>query len=232
VNAPGTARALARERLTAEITDAALRQVAAEGASSLSLRAVTRELGMASSAIYRYFPSRDDLLTTLIIDSYRALGDAAAAATEPLPADDHLARWRAAAHALRDWALAHPHQFHLVYGSPVPGYAAPTDTVEAATHAVGALVRVVGDAERAGALDPPTDRPLEEPLSREAARVAHDLLDDLPAATTVALFQAFGQLIGIVTLELNGQLVGSFTPADALWARTVDETADRLGLSG
>src|ERR671922_170427 len=71
------ARARARLQVTAAIKDEARRQLAAEGAAKLSLRAVARELGMVSSALYRYFPSRDDLLTALIIDAYDAVGEAA-----------------------------------------------------------------------------------------------------------------------------------------------------------
>ena len=32
---------------------------------------------MVSSAVYRYFPSRDELLTALIVDAYEAVGAAA-----------------------------------------------------------------------------------------------------------------------------------------------------------
>src|ERR1700743_2133251 len=122
-----TARERARAELTREIKEEARRQLVATGADGLSLRAVARELGMVSSALYRYFPSRDDLLTALIIDAYDALGEVAetaiAATARPR------ARWPAARHAIRGWALAHPHEYALIYGSPVPGYRAPQATV-------------------------------------------------------------------------------------------------------
>ena len=76
MNASTSARAVARRELTMAISAEARRQIAEHGADGLSLRAVARELGMASSALYRYFPSRDDLLTALIIEAYTALGDA------------------------------------------------------------------------------------------------------------------------------------------------------------
>src|SRR5204863_7108285 len=122
---PTTARERIRAELTAEIANAARRQLAEVGAAALSLRAVARELGMASSALYRYFPSRDDLLTRLIIDGYDDLGAAAEPADDPTAPPGE--RWRAVCRAVRTWALAHPHEYALLYGSPVPGYRAPAD---------------------------------------------------------------------------------------------------------
>src|ERR671913_882383 len=103
-----TARERIRAELTAEIPDAPRRQLAEVGAAALSLRAVARELGMASSAVYRYFPSRDDLLTRLIIDGYDDLGAAAEAADKPSAAPAE--RWLAVCRAVREWARAHPHE--------------------------------------------------------------------------------------------------------------------------
>src|SRR5919206_353118 len=147
---PTTARERVRAELTAEITEAARRQLAEVGAAALSLRAVARELGMASSALYRYFPSRDELLTRLIIDGYDALGEAAEQADDGSapPAD----RWLAVCRAVRAWARAHPQEYALLYGSPVPGYRAPQDTVPAAARVGLLLGRVLGDAARAGLL--------------------------------------------------------------------------------
>src|SRR6516164_9808827 len=133
VNAGRTARERVRAELIKEITEIARRQLATEGASGLSLRAVAREMGMVSSAIYRYFPSRDDLLTTLIIEGYNAVGAAVEKADAAWPAGDYHGRWLAGCQAVRDWALAHPHEYALVYGSPVPGYEAPDQTIEPAS---------------------------------------------------------------------------------------------------
>src|SRR5215212_10853067 len=149
---PTTARERVRAELTAEITEVARRQLGEVGAAALSLRAVARELGMASSALYRYFPSRDDLLTRLIIDGYDALGDAADAADDPSapPAE----RWLGVCRAVRAWARAHPHEYALLYGSPVPGYRAPQDTVPAASRVGVVLGRILGEAAHSGALPP------------------------------------------------------------------------------
>jgi AcrR family transcriptional regulator len=149
MTAAGT-RARVRAELTREIADVARRHLASAGAAALSLRAVARELGMASSAVYRYFPSRDDLLTALIVDAYDALGEAAERAEAAAPRDDLRARWHAGCTAAREWALAHPHEYALLYGSPVPGYAAPETTIAPAARVALVLCRVLADGVAAG----------------------------------------------------------------------------------
>src|ERR1700753_3724645 len=129
MNASQTARQRARAELTREIKQEARRQLGAAGAQQLSLRAVARQLGMVSSALYRYFPSRDDLLTALIIDAYDALGARAEKAFDQAASPDARGRWRAVCQAVRSWAISHPHEYALIYGSPVPGYQAPQETV-------------------------------------------------------------------------------------------------------
>jgi AcrR family transcriptional regulator len=147
-NAPRTARERARAELTREIAEEARRQLAASGANGLSLRAVAKELGMVSSAVYRYYPSRDDLLTALIIDAYDAVGEAAEQAMAgPGPAR---ARWLAGCRAIRRWALDRPHEYALIYGSPVPGYRAPEATVGPAARVPFAFVGVLAGAVSAG----------------------------------------------------------------------------------
>src|SRR5947208_3060834 len=105
---PATARARVRAELTNEILDAARRHLAAHGAASLSLRAVAREVGMVSSAVYRYFPSRDDLLTALIVDAYNGLGAAVEQAERRAPRRRHFRRWMTITRTVREWAIAHP----------------------------------------------------------------------------------------------------------------------------
>src|SRR4051812_33029885 len=151
-------RARVRAEMTDEIKELARRHLATDGAN-LSLRAVARDLGMVSSAIYRYFPSRDDLLTALILDAYNALGNNVEKAVAAVPSGAHVVRWLAAAGAVRDWAVERPHEYALIYGSPVPGYQAPEDTVAAGTRAVTVLGGILQDANAAGALRPNDDPP-------------------------------------------------------------------------
>ncbi|WP_127125794.1 TetR/AcrR family transcriptional regulator [Georgenia sp. SYP-B2076] len=221
-------RARARQELVREITDVARRHLAEHGAGGLSVRAVTRELGMAPSAVYRYFPSRDALLTALIIDAYEGVGEAARVAEEPCPRDDHAGRWLAVFRAVRQWGLAHPHEYALIYGSPVPGYRAPEDTVVPATGVVLRLARIAVDAGRGPGLDPAPAPPLSAALRADArdraADAAATMPDDVAAVLTdvepivvVAVIDAWTLLFGAVSFELFGH-----------YHRTVEARADHL----
>lgn len=196
------ARARARTEVTAAIKDQARGQLAAEGAAKLSLRAVARELGMVSSALYRYFPSRDDLLTALIIDAYDSLGEAAERACDAASGAAPVARWTAVCEAVRGWALAHPHEYALIYGSPVPGYSAPRATVPAAARVALVLIGIVRDTHRDPGL---AGLALPAELRPEAERMAAELAPDLPAEAAAALVAAWAQLFGLVGFELFGQ---------------------------
>src|SRR5947207_27591 len=125
-------RSRVRAEMIDEIKAVARRHLATDGAN-LSLRAVARDRGIVSSALYRYFAGRDDLLTALIIDAYNALGEAVEQADAAVARTDLRGRWLAACQGVRDWALANPPEYALIYGSPVPGYKAPQDTIAPAS---------------------------------------------------------------------------------------------------
>jgi AcrR family transcriptional regulator len=233
MTAPRTARERARAELTREIKAEARRQVAASGAQRLSLRAVARALGMVSSALYRYFPSRDDLLTALIVDAYDALGDSAERAASAVPGGDLRERWSACCHAVRDWARANPHEYALIYGSPVPGYRAPPETVGPAGRVALVIGGVLTDAWRADRRRPAAgaDRAtLTQPLAGQAERVAMVIAPGVPAPVVARTMIAWTQLFGMISFELFGQLVGSADPADAFFSYAVDQMADYVGL--
>jgi AcrR family transcriptional regulator len=219
------ARARARIEVTAAIKDEARRQLAAEGAARLSLRAVARELGMVSSALYRYFPSRDDLLTALIIDAYDSLGESAEAAHDA--SAPPFERWISVCEAVRGWALDHPHEYALIYGSPVPGYTAPDTTVPAAARVGLLLIGIARDARQGPSLDGPT---LADDLRPEAERMAADLAPDLPPEVVTALVAAWAQLYGLVGFELFGQFNRVVEDRETFFRHAVGQLARGVGL--
>jgi AcrR family transcriptional regulator len=214
------ARARVRAELTREIVEAARRHLATEGATGLSLRAVARELGMASSAVYRYFASRDELLTALIVDAYDAIGAAAERAESAVARDDLRGRWRATCRAAREWALAHPHEYALLYGSPVPGYAAPEATIAPAARVGTLLCRVVADAVAAGAITAEPDGA----AGVLTPGVAEGL--DLPESHAPRLVTAWSSLYGAISFEVFGQLTNVVEDRVAYFDAAVERLAD------
>jgi AcrR family transcriptional regulator len=228
------ARERARAEITAEILAAAREQLAAVGAAGLSLRAVARDLGMVSSAVYRYVASRDELLTLLIVESYDALGAAVEEAAAPRRGRRPAQRFLAAARAVRTWALEHPHEYALLYGSPVPGYQAPETTIGPATRSTLALAGIVADAHRDGQLDPAqaivTEVPASLRVDLDAVRaVIGAELDD---RVVVSMLAAWTQLFGLVSFELFGQTRNAITRHAALFDTTVLAMARGIGLAG
>lgn len=203
--APRTARARARAEITAEILASARRHLAEEGAAALSLRAIARDLGMASSAVYRYVPSRDDLLTRLIVEAYDGLGAAAEQAEAAVPRADLPGRFLAVGRAVRTWALAHPHEYALVYGSPVPGYRAPQDTVPPATRVPALLVGVLADAYAADRVRLP-EAAVATTAAAALAPLRAALPPDLPLPLLAGGVLAWSSLFGLVSFELFGHL--------------------------
>lgn len=223
VNASLTARERARLELTAEIKAAARRQLAESGAAQLSLRAVSRELGLASSALYRYFGSRDELLTALITDAYNALADAVEAANEGTACGPRT-RWHAAGHAVRDWARANPHEFALLFGTPVPGYHAPAETTAAAIRTSGTFARIAAEGSA------PTGPPPAPILDDQLRAVADAVAPEADRAQLALGVLAWTQLFGIVGFELFGQYANTFDPGDELFEFALDRAAESLGL--
>ncbi|ROP64831.1 TetR family transcriptional regulator [Curtobacterium sp. PhB130] len=233
---PPTARDLARETIRGRILAAARARLTDEGPAQLSLRAVARDVGMVSSALYRYFPSRDDLLTALLVQDYDELGDAVERADAAHNRQDVGARWLAACRAVRDWSVAHPGDFALLYGSPVPGYAAPQETIEPATRATMVLVRIVVDAMAGRPLPPPTVSPAPRPVGSVVDGAAayirsRGIAKDAPAEAVMRTLMAWTAVFGTVSFELFGHYVGSVSDHAAYFDLVVERLAADIGFS-
>ncbi len=223
-------RARVRAELTAEIAEVARRHLASEGAAALSLRGVARELGMASSAVYRYFPSRDDLLTALIIDAYNAMGEAAEAADAERPRADLTGRWQAVCTAVRTWALAHPHEYALVYGSPVPGYAAPEATIGPAGRVGVVLCRIVAEGVRSGAIDDTSDGSGLDTTIRPGLAAELGLPTDPTGSVAARAVLAWTSLFGMINFELFGHTHNVVVDDEAFFMASTARLAAQLGV--
>jgi AcrR family transcriptional regulator len=233
MSAPRTARERVREEMTAEILAVARRHVAAEGAAALSLRSIARDLEMAPSALYRYFDGRDALLSALILTAYQSLADEAEHAADKAArgsAGRDAERWLAVPRSLRAWALAHPHEWGLIFGTPVPGYEAPEDTVEPYARVAAAVVRPLVEAEPAGRLrgEPPPEVSVD--LRAAVAPVADELLPGMPFGRVVLAVQAWTTIVGLISLEVFGHWRNTILDPGVFFEATIRNLADSLGL--
>jgi AcrR family transcriptional regulator len=225
-------RARARERTMRDIVRIGRKHLATDGAAALSLRAVARDLGLVSSAVYRYVASRDELLTLLVVDGYDELGDAVDAALVAVDRADHAGRMRAIGRAVRAWGLAEPATYALLFGSPVPGYEAPAEqTTGPGTRVVVRLVEVWEDAWRAGVLTADEGAVSPRRLSRDLARIRRQMGLTVPEQLVARGLFAWAALFGCVTWEVFGQY-GSATFADPadLFERHLDALVESVGL--
>jgi AcrR family transcriptional regulator len=188
-----------RAQVRAEVKQAALGQLAESGPAGLSVSAIGKELGVSGPALYRYFASRDELLTELVIDAYNDLADALQVAISDVPSPEPRARLEALARGYRSWAVAQPHRYRLLFGPPMPGYDAHARRlVEASQAAMNLLLSVLRD------LGNHTSAPPSEPLATQLAAWAQaSALDGDPAVGLRAIL-IWSALHGLVSLEIAG----------------------------
>lgn len=229
-SAPRTARERVRAELTSEIKEVALAQLASSGGAALSLRAIAREMGMASSALFRYFHNRDALLTELIIDSYSALAEAAEAAEERAHHQSIEDRWAAICHGVRGWAVAHPHEYALIFGSPIPGYAAPPGTVAPASRVPLLLGDLLGDLRAGPSYDAGAHPEPSERVRRAIDPVRPMMPEAVPSDLIVRGLMAWTYLFGAVSFEVFGHRHNVILDREAFFDHEVRRLAAVLGL--
>ena len=168
---------------------------------------MTRDLGMVSSAVYRYVANRDELLTLLVLDAYTELGEAVDASLATATRVSWERKVLLAAHAVRDWALREPARYALLYGSPVPGYEAPEATLEPGTRVIRLLLGLVAEGVAVGDIrNGSSEVPIPRALRADLARVRTDLGVDIDTAPLARAVMLWSVLFGAVSLEVFGQL--------------------------
>ncbi|MFH8567121.1 TetR/AcrR family transcriptional regulator [Streptomyces sp. NPDC017993] len=225
-----------RERLraetTAEIKKVALELMASGGPGAITLRAIAREMGMTANAIYSYFATRDDLVTTLIDGVYTSLADAVDAAWDAAPAGDPAARIQAWACAFRNWALANPEGFRLIYGDPVPGYRPPEGgAAPDAAHRLCTGITALAAAAwvHAGPHNADSDFTWSDfaPGLLDKVRPA---FPDLPPAAVALAMRIWSRLHGLVSLEIYGHLQAQSLSPEKLFREELAQLIRSLGL--
>jgi AcrR family transcriptional regulator len=207
--------------------------LATDGAAALSLRAIARDIGIVSSAVYRYVESRDELLTLLVIDGYDELGDAVDEALAAVDEADHARRLTAIGRAVRAWALAEPATYALLFGSPVPGYQAPAErTTGPGTRVIFRLVEVWEAAWVAGVISADEQVVAPRRLSRDLARIRRDLGLTAPDTLIARGLLMWAALFGCISFEVFGQYgPDSFTQPQDLFEHQLKALIETVGLA-
>jgi AcrR family transcriptional regulator len=213
-------RAETRAAVLTDIREAARAQLASDGPAALSLRTIARELGMVSSGIYRYVASRDELLTMLVTSAYEDLAerveDAAAGKADPST------RWLRACRAVRAFGLERPHEYALLYGTPVIGYAAPQTTIAPATRVYAALASALPRNTKGKQAAVP------RALAGDADEIVAGLGIDADRVTALRFLGAIAQVFGLVSFELFGHMTGVVTDRDAFFDWSVRALGEEL----
>jgi AcrR family transcriptional regulator len=227
---PPSRRDRVRGATVAEIKSLAWAQIAENGAAALSLRAIAREMGMTSSALYRYFTSREQLLSALAQDGFASLADHLEAAETQLD-EGGANRFLRVVRAYRSWALDHRTEYALTFGSPVPGLECHVPEVKAEMErGVAVLLRVMIEGLRAGLIQPPPLVGAHEPALRaKLARWAGTIEEELSAESLGACMFAWSQLHGAISVELFGHMPPDLMPADELFEYQMHEVLRTIG---
>ncbi len=231
---PPTPRERARAQTIADIIRLGREHLALHGAAALSLRAVARDLGVVSSAVYRYVENRDELLTLLLIDAYNELGDHVDAAVAAVPGTDFAGQFRALGTAVRSWALREPASYALLFGSPVPGYQAPGErTTVPGTRVIVRLVGIFDAAFRAGAMRADVSPAVVVPpaLAKDLAAIREEMNLAAPDPSLARGVLAWTSVFGAVSFEVFGQYgADTFAARDELFEHQLSVLQGVVGL--
>jgi AcrR family transcriptional regulator len=227
----GTPRAVARNAQIEAIKGVARRLLAEKGVSGLSLREVAREMDLVSSALYRYFATRDELLTALIVDAYDELGSSCEIADAGQRHDDYYGRWTASAKAIRSWAKAQPHEYTLIFGTPILGYEAPPETVKSAARVAHVLGTIFHDARESGKAVKPLVDGIGDVNDFLEVETLSSVMPGVSTDDYVRALMAWTQIFGFISFEMFGHYEGSVKNADMMFDRVLYELAQSLDIS-
>ncbi|TCN29985.1 TetR family transcriptional regulator [Kribbella orskensis] len=229
----GTRRDRQRAATVAEIKAAARKLLVEGGASAVGLRAVARELGLSAPALYRYFASHEDLISAVIADLYDELTAVLVALRDEDAEADLGTRLFLVAGGLRDWALAHPAEFGLLFGAPVPNPLADghelTPNHQAAMRFGAVFKDLVAQVWHQQPFPSPSDESLGPELVAQLQQKS-EYFDGMPAGAVYLALNCWTRLYGLICMEVFGQLHWALEDAGAYFQAQLYEIGEALGL--
>jgi AcrR family transcriptional regulator len=204
------------------IRETSWKLIAENGAAALSLRAIARELGITAPAIYNYFADRDALVTALIADAFTSLGDSQSAILKRLPPGAHATRLTTLGIAYREWAIAYPQRYQLIFGTPIPGYEADEEiTLPAAAWALSALIETLQAAFLAGSLRVDRSAPMQFELTSMLSAWS-EFAGGPDVEVLYAALIIWSRVHGLVMMEIGGQMPSFISDPGVLYRREIE----------
>lgn len=204
------------------IKETAWLHISIHGSQRLSLRSIARDISISPPAIYHYFPSREALLTELIIEAYNSLAIHQQDACDAVSSHDAIAQLRAIGIAYRKWARTFPQHYQLIFGTPIPDYQAPKLLIlPAAARSLGVLIHVIERLHQQGKLNPASYPTLQSPN-----KSLHQQWQQYVGACHIQSFVVaeliWARVHGLASLEIGGNLPLFSSDEDTLYDTELD----------
>lgn len=219
------------EETIREIKQLALQQIEQTGVDELSLREICRTMRVSSAALYRYFTSREALLTALIGDAFSGINQAMVDGRDSVAPGQPVERMLATCRAYRAWARANPAQYRLIYGSPIQGYAPDwTALLAPARRALEIILAMIEQDTQSGALPAPEkkihlSRALRDQMAAIVAARAYPIAPEI----LYAAIKGWTVLHGMVSLEVFGHITPLVPDTASLFDQEILELLQQVG---
>jgi AcrR family transcriptional regulator len=226
-----------RERLRtatlAEIKDVARRLLVTGGPGAVSLRAIAREMGMTPAALYRYYPSLEELVAGVCADLYDECREHLERARDACPPDDTGAQVYAVCRAFRRWSIEHQAEFGLMFGSPVADIGGEHDKREphlAAMRFALVFATLFAQLWAKAPFPIPADDEIDPTLRVQLESYIGELGTSLPAGAAQLFLSCWIRLYGMVALEVFGHLHFALTEPEPMFEAELRMATRQLGL--
>lgn len=201
-----------RERLRLEtieeIKATAWKQIGEQGAASLSLRAIAREMGMTAPGLYRYYKDRDALVTALLMDAFSSFTASLETGRDACDVNNHAGRFREMCKSYFHWAMTNPQRYMLLFGTPIQGYLFAEELGPVAQRSFLVLQGVIGEAFVAGNIKSEVkSKKLPKMLKVQYEALAKYGMPYTGTVTQLAL-SAWSMIHGMTSLYLYNYLAG------------------------
>lgn len=215
-----------------EIHATARQLLVKEGVGGVTLRAISRAMGMTAPALYRYYASLDDLLKGLSATFVEECAATISSAVGAVPAGDTVERMFAACRGFRTWAIGHPAEFAMMFSSPmVHPHDRDSAHFRAAERFLEVFLVLYVELCQTGRLRVMPDEDVPQRLREQFAQFVDMTGAPLSCGAIYTFASSWVRLYGIVALETFGHLY-LFVPErdDTLFEAELAGFARDLGL--